>query len=185
MLHPLLPASRRFAGPARALIAFSLLVPAASALAQTPKANWTLAERYSPTGLRTAIYSTSVQPRWLGETDSMFYNWRDSKGSRFYLVVPASRTKKPLFDHEKLATSLSAMHRRPYDAHNLPFTTLNFTKNHKAFRFNVDTARYEWTLATETLQRLPRLNRDSIPLDEERAVGGGGQGRGGGAFAGG
>ena len=182
MLHPLTNASRRLARPASALLAVSLFAPALLAQSQ-PKANWTLAERYSSSSLRSAIYSTSVAPRWLGETDSMFYNWRDSNGSRFYLVVPQSRTKKPLFDHAKLASALSELHRRPYDAHNLPFNSINFTKDHKAFRFNVDTSRYEWTLATETLKRLPRLNRDSIPLDEEREVGGGGQGRGGGAGA--
>src|SRR5690606_34962310 len=151
--------------------------------AQTPRANWTLAERYSQAGLRSAIYSTNVQARWLGETDSMFYNWRNSDGSRFYLVVPQSRTKRLLFDHDQLASQLSQLHKRPYDAHNLPFTNINFTKDHKKFRFNVDTARYEWELASETLRRLPRLNRDSIPLDEEREVGGGGRGgRGGGGF---
>jgi dipeptidyl-peptidase 4 len=184
MLHPLLPA-RRIVSPVGALLALTLMAPTVVAQAPqgTPRANWMLAERYSQAGLRTAIYSTSVQPRWLGKSDTMFYNWRDSKGSRFHMVVPATRTKRPLFNHEKLAASLSELHRRPYDAHNLPFTTLNFTKDHKAFRFNVDTSRYEWVLASEQLKRLPRLSRDSIPLDEERETGGGGRGGGGGGFA--
>ncbi|MEO7520832.1 MAG: DPP IV N-terminal domain-containing protein [Gemmatimonas sp.] len=147
-----------------------------------PRANWTLAERFGQTGLRTAVYSAGVAPRWVGESDSLFYNWKDNTGSRFYLVVPALRAKRPLFDHVKLAAALSELHRRPYDAHNLPFSNINFTKNHKAFRFNVDSSRYEWTLATETLKSLPRLRRDSIPQDEERAVGGGGGQGGGGAL---
>ncbi|HYW32706.1 MAG TPA: DPP IV N-terminal domain-containing protein, partial [Gemmatimonas sp.] len=144
------------------------------------RANWMLAERFSTAGLRNVVYSTSVQPRWLGQSDSMFYNWRDRTGTRFFLVVPATRAKRALFDHVKLAASLSELHRKPYDPFNLPFTTINFTKDHKAFRFNVDSSRYEWTMATESLKSLPRLRRDSIPQDEERAVGGGGGGGGGG-----
>ncbi len=149
-------------------------------------ANWTLAERFSTNGLRNVLNSSSVQPRWLGETDSMFYNWKDKTGSRFFMVIPTNKVKRPLFDHVKLAAMLSELHRRPYDPYNLPFSSVNFTKDHKRFRFNVDSSRYEWTLAAETLTKLPRLKRDSIPQDEERAVGGGGgQGGGGGGGAGG
>lgn len=175
----------------RWLLAAALVAPATTAVAQAPaapRANWQLADRFGQTSLRTAVYSTAVQPRWLGQSDSMFYNWRDAKGSRFYLVIPAARAKRPLFDHVKLAASLSELHRRPYDPQNLPFTNIIFTKDHRAFRFNVDTARYEWTMATEQLKRLPRLRRDSIPQDEERQVGGGGGqggGGGGGGFGGG
>lgn len=147
--------------------------PSASA---TPRANWTLAERFGQNGLRTALYTSAPNPRWLGVSDSMFYNWKDHTGARFYLVVPTTRTKRPLFDHIALAAKLSELHRRPYDPYNLPFTTINFTKDHKAFRFTVDSSRYEWTLATEALKSLPRLRRDSIPQDEERQVGFGGQG---------
>jgi dipeptidyl-peptidase-4 len=185
------PALRLHGVVAGALLALAAPLSIASAQngsardAAAPKANWTLAERFGTNGLRSAIYTTGVQPRWLGESDSLFYNWKDRTGSRFYLVVPSARAKRPLFDHVKLAASLSELHRRPYDGHNLPFTTVNFTKDHKAFRFNVDTSRYEWTMATETLKALPRLRRDSIPQDEERAVGGGGQGGGGGGGGGG
>ena len=156
---------------------------AGQAPANAPHANWTLADRFSQNTLRNVVYSPSVQPRWLGESDSIFYNWKDKTGSRFFLVVPAVRAKRPLFDHVKLAASLSELHRRPYDPFNLPFTNVNFTKNHKAFRFNVDSSRYEWNVASETLKSMPRLHRDSIPQDEERVnTGGGGQGGGGGGF---
>jgi hypothetical protein len=153
-----------------------------AAAGSTPvtRANWTLAERYSPAGLRNVVFSTTVQPRWLGQSDSMFYNWKDRTGARFYLVVPATKTKKPLFDHVKMAAMLSELHRKPYDPNNLPFTTVTFTKDHRAFRFTVDSSRYEWTVATEMLKSLPRLRRDSIPQDEERGGGGGGGGGAGG-----
>ncbi len=141
------------------------------------RANWTLADRFSTANMRNMAFSTSVAPRWLGETDSMFYNWRDRNGGTFFLVVPRNRVKRPLFDHEKLAQELSRVHKKPYEPGKLPFTSLNFTKDHKRIRFQVDSTRYEWNLAGESLTSLGIWKRDSVAPDEEREEGGGGGGR--------
>lgn len=177
-----------------------LLVTAASAQAQlgpqatqpdegrANKANWSLANRFTAAALRPITYTQAVQPRFLGKTDSMYYNWRDRNGSRFMLYVPSPTggTKRLLFDPSKLAEQLTLLSRKPYDATNLPFTNITFLKSHKAFRFTVDTARYEWTLATEQLKSLGRVQRGAPPaLDEEVEQGGRGGGGGGGGGAGG
>jgi dipeptidyl aminopeptidase/acylaminoacyl peptidase len=157
--------------------------------AHISKANWELANKFSTEALRRVTYSTTVTPHFIGKTDSLWYNWKDRNGSTFFLIVPATKTKKPLFDHIRLAAALATAHHKPYDANTLPFTTLIFTKDHKRFRFNVDTgaaaSRYEWNLAAETITRLGRpLRADSIPPDEEREEGGGRGGRGGGGGGG-
>jgi dipeptidyl aminopeptidase/acylaminoacyl peptidase len=141
------------------------------------RANWALANRFTTEALRSVVYSTTVTPRWIGEKDSLWYNWRDSKGSAFYLVVPRTKTKQHLFDHTKMAAALSAAHRRAFEPQNLPFTIITFTDDWKGIRFNVDSLRYEWTLATETLKSLGRAPRDSTA---EGGRGGGGGGGGGG-----
>jgi dipeptidyl aminopeptidase/acylaminoacyl peptidase len=148
------------------------------------RANWELAGKFSPDALRRITYSPTVQPHWLGKTDSLWYNWRDHSGATFYLVVPPLKVKRPLFDHVKLAAELATIHRKPYDPNKLPFTTVNFTKDHKAIRFTVDSTRYEWSLAAETIRNIGRpLKGDSLPPDEEREVqrqqqfGGGGGGQ--------
>ncbi|HKG96158.1 MAG TPA: DPP IV N-terminal domain-containing protein, partial [Gemmatimonadaceae bacterium] len=181
----------------RGLAAALLLGAAASARAQSSpapsgapsnrvtRANWTLANRFSQAALRSVVFTQGVQPRWLGQSDSLFYNWRDRNGTRFYLVVPTTRTKRPLFDQVKLAAQLTELSHRAVDPNSLPFTSLNFTKDHRAFRFVVDSTRYEWTLATESLRSLGRPPRDSIPQDEEREERSqlrGGRGGGGGQF---
>src|SRR5205085_6228538 len=127
--------------PTRALV-FTGLIAAAPLGAQTPqaptphqKANWSLADRFNPASLRSVVLSTNVQPRWLGETDSLWYNWRDKTGSHFYLVLPDSKVKKPLFDHAKLAAALTELHKKPYDATTIPFNAITFTKDHKTFHF--------------------------------------------------
>ena len=180
----------RICSVSRRVAAVALLVVALPALsAQSPtratpvaNANWELADKFGTEALKRVTYSTSVQPHFIGKTDSLWYNWRDHTGETFYLVYPPTKLKRPLFDHVKLAAALATAHHKPYDPNALPFTTLNFTKDHKAIRFTADTVRYEWNLAAESIRSLGRPPRgDSLPPDEEREEGGGGRGgRGGG-----
>ncbi|MBM4194689.1 MAG: S9 family peptidase, partial [Gemmatimonadetes bacterium] len=155
----------------------------AAGRASTPRANWELAEKFNTQSVNRVTYSTNLGARWIGKSDSMWYNWRNKDGSQFTLVVPALKVKKPLFDHAKLAAQLATLHKKPYDATALPFTNIVWTKDHKRFRFQFDTgslgARYEWNVTTETLTKLGRpVPADSVIADEEREQGGGG-GRGG------
>ena len=197
-----LPVSARFRSRIRSLVTTRLpagallLLPALTAAqvssSDGPQANWDLANRFSTQALQRVTYSSTLQPRWIGKTDSMWYNWRSREGTTFYLVYPPAKTKRPLFDHVKLAAALATAHHKAYDPNALPFTTLNFTKDHKAIRFTVDSTRYEWHLVAEQIRNLGRPPRgDSLPPDEERTEGqgvgrgggGGGGGRGGGAGA--
>jgi dipeptidyl-peptidase-4 len=155
------PRSLRTAVALIALVA----VPAA-AQDKAPRANWELSEKFSQANLRSRIYTSAVNPRWLGQSDSLCYNWKDRNGSTFYLVNPTAKSKKPLFDQVKLSAQLSALSHRAHDPHNLPFTALTFAKDRKTFTFTSDSARWEWDIGTETLKRLG-------------PVGGGGAGRGG------
>ena len=177
----------------------SVVVPAialiaATASAQPPsaptiKANWTLADKFSNQQLQSVLYTTNLQPRWVGQKDSLWYNWRDRFGSKYYLVVPRTKAKVPLFDHVKMATQLSTLHRRPYEPNNLPNSLANgsFDSTGKIFRFTVDTMRYEWDLAAATLKGMGRVPRDSAGGGGRggRGGGGGGGGRGGGRGGGG
>ena len=171
------------------LISGSVATIGAQAAPQQPdegrvnKGNWALANRFTTAALRAITYSQAVQPRFLGKSDSMWYNWRDHDGNRFYLFIPSSTggTKKPLFDAAKLAQALTESRKKPFDATNLPFNTVTFLKDHKSFRFTVDSTRFEWSLLTETLKNLGRTPRTPA-ADEERDTNG--RGGGGGAFGG-
>ena len=173
----------------RVALAFAAFVPLSLA-AQQPreavvKANWDLANKFGTQSLNRINYTTNLAARWIGKTDSMWYNWKDKDGTRFMLVVPALKVRKPLFDHAKLAAQLATLHRKPYDANALPFTNIVWVKDHKRFRFNHDTgtlaSRYEWNMTTETLTKLGRpVPADSVVADEERETGQGGGGGGGG-----
>lgn len=145
-----------------------------------PRANWAFFEKYSPTALRGAVYSTTATPKWIGESDSLFYNWRDSKGDHWWLAIASSKVKKPLFNHVKLAAQLSTLRNKAVEAFalNTAFTAINITKDHKNLRFTTDSIRYNWNLATETLTALGRYRgaQDSLMVKDEETdgVGGGG-----------
>ena len=77
-------------------------------------------------------------------------------GRTFFLVVPTTKTKKPLFDQVKLAAQLSELSHHAHDPQNLPFTSMTFSKDRKTFTFTADSSRWEWDVATETLKRSVR-----------------------------
>src|SRR5262249_34861312 len=63
--------------------------------------------------------------------------------------------KRPAFDHEKLAASLSAASGEKYTALKLPFMMINFVDNEKAIEFLVGETRWRCDLADYSLKKLP------------------------------
>ncbi|MFI5231870.1 MAG: hypothetical protein ACHQSE_05090, partial [Gemmatimonadales bacterium] len=118
------------------------------------KANWPLAEKFSTPNVRSRTYTTAVNPHWLGQSDSLCYDWKDHSGSTFLLVVPTTKTKKPLFDQGKLAAQLSELSHHAHDPQDLPFTSITFSKDRKTFGFTADSSKWEWDVSAETLKRL-------------------------------
>ncbi len=157
-----------------------------------PKANWTLFNQFGTASLRNMTFSTTITPRWIGESDSLFYSWRDHTGDHWYLVNAVTKVKKPLFDQSKLAAQLSVLRAKAIESFNLSeyFTIVNITKDHKHLRFAIDSTRYNWNMATENLTSLGKYRgaQDSLMVKDEEvdaALGAGGGGRGGGGGVGG
>lgn len=53
-----------------------------------PQANWALFDKFSTANARLLTYSTTVTPRWIGQSDSLFYSWRDP---HWRALVPRKR----------------------------------------------------------------------------------------------
>ncbi|HTE46294.1 MAG TPA: DPP IV N-terminal domain-containing protein, partial [Gemmatimonadaceae bacterium] len=164
----------------RALLVAAGLVtfaaPPGAAQERANKANWELADNFSAANLRSRLYTNSVNPHWLGQSDSLCYDWKDHSGSTFFLVVPTTKTKKPLFDQVKMASQLSDLSHHAHDAQNLPFTSITFSKDRKTFTFNADSSKWEWDVSTEMLKRLG----PAAPAGGAGRGGRGGRGNGGG-----
>jgi dipeptidyl-peptidase-4 len=150
----------------RALACTLFMVSAVGAEAvaqQNPvqRANWALAQKFSPQSLTGVVGSTNLTASFINKTDSAWYNWRDRNGGRFMLVIPKTRSKQPLFDHVKFAADLSTLHKRSYDPTNLPFTTIEFadSSNSSVFQFRVDSTLYEYDLRSSAMTSKGRAPR--------------------------
>jgi dipeptidyl aminopeptidase/acylaminoacyl peptidase len=102
-----------------------------------PAPNYDLAAQWTPQKVGKLVFDTNVTPRWLETSDRFWYAYRTREGRKFVLVDPIKRVKAPLFDHAKVAATLTSITRIPYDAQHLPFTSVRFVRKDTAFEFDV------------------------------------------------
>jgi dipeptidyl aminopeptidase/acylaminoacyl peptidase len=103
--------------------------------------NYELAARWTSQKVSRLVFDTTVTPRWLEKSERFWYPLQTREGRRFYLVDPAKKTKGPLFNHTKMAATLTTLTGIPYDAQHLPFSTVRFIKDETAFEFDVQVPR--------------------------------------------
>ncbi len=107
----------------------------------TPKPNYDLAAQWTSEKVAKLVFDTSVTPRWLEAGDRFWYTYQTRDGRKFYLVDPVKKAKAPLFDHAKMAATLTTMVGQPYDVQHLPFSAVRFVKKDSAFTFDIQVPR--------------------------------------------
>src|SRR5436190_13805630 len=115
---------------ASAFLAAAFATPSAQspAASRTPKPNYELAADWTSQKVGKLVFDTSVTPRWLETSDRFWYAYRTREGRRFSIVDPIKKSKAPLFDHAKMAATLTSITRLPYDVQHLPFSSVRFVK---------------------------------------------------------
>jgi dipeptidyl aminopeptidase/acylaminoacyl peptidase len=101
------------------------------------KGNYLLAARFSPKKIGKMVFSTSVDPHWLKLSDRFWYSYESGEGRKWYIVDPAFKTKKLMFDNAKLAAAITLIVKDPFDAQHLPIENLKFTKDEKSVQFEL------------------------------------------------
>lgn len=102
-----------------------------------PKANYSLAARFSPNKLKKMVYSTTVDPHWLKLSNRFWYVYETPNGKSWIMVDPAKRTKKQIFNNAELAAEITRIVRDPFDAEHLPIENLKFAKDEKSLSFEI------------------------------------------------
>jgi len=102
-----------------------------------PKANYQLASRFSPNKLKKMVYSTAVDPHWLKLSNRFWYTFESPNGKFWYLVDPATKSKKLMFDNAKIAADITLAVRDPFDAEHLPLENLKFSADEKSISFEI------------------------------------------------
>src|SRR5512133_3862129 len=119
--------TRTFAVVSICLVAV-ILGPATSAAQpqaprpETPRAlttaDYARAERFLGPNVAPLVVGGSVAANWLPD-DRFSYRNQLADGYEFVLVTPATRSRRPLFDHLRLAAALSRASGGTYTAHAL------------------------------------------------------------------
>ena len=100
------------------------------------KANYAQAEQFTAKKVDQMVYSTRIRPNPFRYSDKFWYSWKTSAGTQYYIVDPATGSKKAVFDMAKLARELTEITRDPYDAQHLP---LNLKlKDDKYFQWDME-----------------------------------------------
>jgi hypothetical protein len=112
----------------------SLLLSPAIIYAQVTQADYERAAR-----LREKLQGLAVnvpeRANWIGQTSRFWYRKSVKGGAEFTLVDAETLAKRPAFDHEKLAASLSAAASEKYEPLKLPFQSITFVDNERALTF--------------------------------------------------
>jgi dipeptidyl aminopeptidase/acylaminoacyl peptidase len=100
------------------------------------------------------MYRAIVTPHWFANNTRFWYrNDLRDRAKEFILVDVEAGTRKPAFDHAKLATSLSNAAGTNYPADKLPFSDIAFADDNKAVQFKVGDTSWKCDLSSYTCTR--------------------------------
>ena len=105
-------------------------------------ADYARAERFLGPTVNPLVIGGSVTANWLPD-DRFWYRNQVDDGYEFILVTPATKTRRPAFDHAKLAAALSAAAKGTFTAHQLPFTSIDLSPD--ALNVSFDHNGRRWT----------------------------------------
>ena len=112
------------------------------------KANYELAERFRRvTQVPLTKNSLEVNPCFINNTDRFWYSFRTSEGKNYYLVDPAKKEKRLLFDNAELLMKISEITKKGYNHKDLELNfdfdedgeTIRFWFDRKDFTYNINT----------------------------------------------
>jgi dipeptidyl-peptidase 4 len=115
-----------------ALLGFLLALPTAPDLhAQSTLADYQRAEQFLGWNARQHVAHDQVEPVWL-DGDRFWFRDRLGDGHRFVLVDPDRNEQRPVFDHDRLAASLSQAADTALEGRKLPFDRFRFVDEERA-----------------------------------------------------
>lgn len=116
--------------------------------AQGTAEDYARAERFLPSNLDGLVLNERVTPNWIGRSDRFWYRRDLPDGEEFVVVDAARNTRRPAFDHARLAAGLASVLGREVQANRLPLERFEFTDDETAIEVWVDSARWRCSLAT-------------------------------------
>jgi len=110
------------------------------------------AEKLLPYTRAKLVAGGSVNPVWIDKGAWFWYRKDGPEGHSFYVVEPAGRSRRPAFDHAKLASALQAASGQDVDAAALPFKTIELSED--AVEFDAFGAHWRCELGSYACQKV-------------------------------
>jgi dipeptidyl-peptidase-4 len=144
--------SRLDSSPLRLAVLLVILGASVAGLAQQPEAapraltaaDYAQAEKFMGYNTNPLVFHT-VRPTWTGN-ERFWYRDTSAEGSEFLLFDAGRGTRAPLFDHARLAAALSTAAGKSYEAHHLPFKTLELASDGQSISFDIGEQRWRCDL---------------------------------------
>ena len=96
---------------------------------------------------------------WIEKTNRFWYRKTISGGNTYTVVDAASLSKRPAFDHDRMAAALTQVLERDIHPKKLPFRTITFVDNEKALELTIGNWIWKCDLATYTCTKLRERRR--------------------------
>ncbi|HVW83557.1 MAG TPA: DPP IV N-terminal domain-containing protein, partial [Bryobacteraceae bacterium] len=153
----------------------------ASGVAQTPRvaltaADYARAERFMGYNTNPLVFGAGVRPHWLAG-DRLWYRVTRENGAEFVVVDSASGTRRPAFDHARLAAALSTATGTRCDAGKLPFEEIELSDDGSSVSFSIAgrgwkcvLSRYACVVDNSGSHALPRTPNDVLSPDKKTAA---------------
>lgn len=145
------------------VVLFAITVSAYSQSSQNAlsTSDYAHAEQFLSYNVAPYVDHESVRPNWISN-DHFWFRDMTANGSDFILVDPEKGTRKPAFDQQKLAASLSKATGNSYSADRLPFQYFQYSDDNKAVLFRADGK--EWQCDLQNYQCTQSDQKLSSPM---------------------
>ena len=121
------------------------------------------AEKLLPFSRSKLVGGATVKPVWIGKGASFWYRKEGPGGHSFFVVEPTTGSRKPAFDHAKLANALGTASGEEVDAAALPFKAMEPAED--SVRFQAFGAHWHCDLTSYTCRRVAGQSRPN-PLEK-------------------
>jgi len=126
-------------------------------------AQGTKADYERAAGLRDKLQGLALnlpdRPTWIDKTSRYWYRKTVKAGFEFDVVDTATLTKKPAFDHARLAAAVIAATGEKFEGQKFPFPTIDFVDNEKAVTLDVGPSKWKVDLSTYECTRIGPAER--------------------------
>ena len=130
------------------IVCLLVITVPASSLAQGTLEDYQRAEKFHPSNIGELVFKLQLSPQWINEGARFWYVIDTREGKEFTLVDPATGSREPAFDHQKVAEALTKALGEQFEAAALPFDAIEYIDEGKAILFGLNGKAWRCDLAT-------------------------------------